>query len=169
MGNALPEWITKHINQADDGCWLWTGSRYPNGYGRCYDRTIKRVRGAHRMVYELAVAPIPNGHVIDHSCGVILCVNPDHLTPTTHGENIKRANRTRPTVRQQAHELGHIVTRAGPRKEPKDRTQVNIRLPLDLIAALDERRYALNISRDEWMKRVITWALQQPEPPHQEA
>jgi hypothetical protein len=44
----------------------------------------------HRWAYETLVGPIPDGLVIDHLCRVRNCVNPDHLEPVTHRENIRR-------------------------------------------------------------------------------
>jgi len=44
----------------------------------------------HRLTYEALVGPIPPGLVIDHLCRVPECVNPDHLEPVTHAENLAR-------------------------------------------------------------------------------
>jgi hypothetical protein len=53
-----------------------------------------RTQSAHRIAYELAVGPIPPGHVIDHllSRGCVLhhCVNPVHLEPVTPSVNNAR-------------------------------------------------------------------------------
>lgn len=71
-----------------NGCWLWTGSREPKGYGRFWlnGQQFK----AHRAAYELLVGPIPEGLVLDHLCRVRVCVNPAHLEPVTNRENILR-------------------------------------------------------------------------------
>ena len=45
---------------------------------------------AHRLAYEQAKGPIPDGLVIDHLCNTTACVNPDHLEAVTHSENMKR-------------------------------------------------------------------------------
>lgn len=61
-----------------DGCWEWTGDcNTKGGYGRIY--LDGRYRSAHRVVYELLVAPIPDGFFIDHKCRQHACVNPAHL------------------------------------------------------------------------------------------
>lgn len=70
-----------------DTCWLWTGTK-PDGYGRFYYDGAKRP--AHRFAYELLVGPIPAGLEIDHLCRNHGCVNPDHLEPVTHAENLRR-------------------------------------------------------------------------------
>jgi hypothetical protein len=72
-------------------CWLWTGALDRDGYGRV---TVNGQGGkmAHRIAYELAVGPIPEGLTLDHSvCGVTRCVNPAHMEPVTNAENARRA------------------------------------------------------------------------------
>jgi uncharacterized UBP type Zn finger protein len=45
---------------------------------------------AHRVSYEAANGPIPEGLVIDHLCRVAACINPDHLEAVTQRENMLR-------------------------------------------------------------------------------
>jgi hypothetical protein len=71
-----------------DTCWLWTGAKNQDGYGRF--RLDGRKVQAHRFAYELLVDPIPEGLELDHTCRVRHCVRPDHLEPVTHRENIVR-------------------------------------------------------------------------------
>lgn len=76
------------------GCWVWTASKHPLGYGHLMigsrtDRT-KRPGRAHRISYELYKGPIPEGLELDHLCRNTSCVNPDHLEPVTHEENMRR-------------------------------------------------------------------------------
>jgi hypothetical protein len=82
------EYIADRLVVAADGCWPWTGVINQNGYGHYRDGTTwKR---AHRIVYELLRAPIPEGLTLDHLCRVRHCVNPWHLEPVTRGENALR-------------------------------------------------------------------------------
>jgi hypothetical protein len=68
-------------------CWMWTGA-LSHGYGRM---TIARKSvAAHRFAYELLVGPIPDGTEPDHLCVNPPCVNPAHLEPVTHQENMRR-------------------------------------------------------------------------------
>ena len=74
------------------GCWQWTRGRTGSGYG-AYSFTFAgrhRTYRVHRLVYELALGPIPDGLTLDHLCANRLCANPDHLEPVTAGENSRR-------------------------------------------------------------------------------
>lgn len=95
----VPNWLTGRVVVLDSGCWQWQGALQPNGYGRIY--TAGKDLIAHRVVYVALVGPIPAGHDLDHIChtrenctgGPCLhrsCVNPEHLVPVTHRENIRR-------------------------------------------------------------------------------
>ncbi len=72
------------------GCWIWQGARNPQGYGNRYCKRRKRAFGAHRVYWEEAHGPVPEGYELDHLCRVPLCVNPDHLEPVSHATNIQR-------------------------------------------------------------------------------
>lgn len=73
-------------------CWEWLGRLNPSGYAIGH---VPGVQGGsaliHRYVYETLERPVPEGLELDHVCGRTNCVNPDHLEPVTHLENIRRA------------------------------------------------------------------------------
>lgn len=93
-----------------DECWTWTASGNGQGYGKFY-ASGKPVY-AHRYAYELLVGRIPEGLSLDHLCRNPGCVNPDHLEPVTHAENLKRGDHfTRNAARLKTHcKHGHEFT-----------------------------------------------------------
>ena len=70
------------------GCWMWSGPVDRVGYGSIQRRGI--TMRAHRAVYEDLVGPVPAGLELDHLCRNKACVNPAHLEPVTHSENLRR-------------------------------------------------------------------------------
>jgi hypothetical protein len=69
-------------------CLIWTGQKDRDGYGIVGFR--RATRKAHRLALWLAGRPIPEGHVVNHTCRRRDCVNPQHLTTLTASENSKR-------------------------------------------------------------------------------
>lgn len=57
-----------------------------NNYG--YGVFAKQL--AHRRLYLERVGPIPDGMELDHTCRTPACINPAHLEPVTHRENVLR-------------------------------------------------------------------------------
>lgn len=76
------------IQRADNGCWVWTGGKNPNGYGSMTINQRKVL--AHRFAYENFRMPIPPELELDHLCRNPSCANPFHLEPVTHSVNILR-------------------------------------------------------------------------------
>ena len=74
----------------NNGCWIWTAFKNKDGYG--YFRVDGETVRAHRWSYEHFVGPIPSRLETDHLCRVRSCVNPDHLEPVTHLENVQRGD-----------------------------------------------------------------------------
>ena len=72
-----------------DTCWLWTASVDQCGYGKFAIGDRKCAR-AHRWLWEQLRGAVPQGLELDHLCCVPACVNPAHLEPVTHVENMRR-------------------------------------------------------------------------------
>ena len=74
-------------------CWLWSGSNMPKGYGRL--RVFKNGKWthdyAHRVSWELAHGPIPDGMEVLHKCDTPACIRPSHLFLGTQIDNIADA------------------------------------------------------------------------------
>lgn len=74
----------------ESGCWLWQG--HLNNTGYAWFNAYGKPQLGHRVAYELFVGAIPEGLSLDHLCRVTRCVNPEHLEPVTHAENMRRGN-----------------------------------------------------------------------------
>lgn len=72
------------------GCWIWTGLRYPTGYGRTSIGSCRSFY-THRLMYMVYVGVPAAGLHIDHLCRVRECCNPQHLEAVTPRENYRRA------------------------------------------------------------------------------
>jgi hypothetical protein len=69
-------------------CWRWPEPLDGKGYGTV--SVDGRGRRAHRVVYEMFIGLIAEGLELDHRCRRTSCVNPLHLEPVTHAENMRR-------------------------------------------------------------------------------
>ncbi|PXH62351.1 HNH endonuclease signature motif containing protein [Klebsiella variicola] len=93
--NSLPastesRLLSKVEKDLETGCWIFTGSRLPSGYGILWNGA--RPTGAHRISFQLYKGEIPAGKEIDHICNNRSCVNPAHLQAISHKENIHKSS-----------------------------------------------------------------------------
>ena len=92
---------------APSGCWEWQLT-LNRGYGRMH--VNGEAKQAHVWAWEQERGPVPAGLVLDHLCRNRRCVNPAHLEPVTHRENLLRgethaAANARKTHCPRGHEL----------------------------------------------------------------
>lgn len=82
-------------------CAVWTASCFPNGYGRL--GIDGKVCYAHRVAWELANGPVPDGLFVLHACDNRSCVRLSHLHLGTTQDNQRemvergRSTKGRPT------------------------------------------------------------------------
>jgi hypothetical protein len=89
-GRTLAERFWPKVNKTET-CWLWTAAKNHLGYGHIQTEVVGQRDMAHRVAWKLLVGPIPDGLELDHLCRTPSCVNPAHLEPVTHKENMRRA------------------------------------------------------------------------------
>ena len=74
------------VNKGEpNACWEWQGSRSKSGHGRFGKAGTPLL--VHRIAYELANGPIPEGLLVIHSCFNAPCCNPAHLRVGTYHDN----------------------------------------------------------------------------------
>ena len=100
MNSLLDRFETKYMPEPNTGCWLWMAGIDSDGYGQM---RVDRGDGAiplkaYRIAFNLFRGPVPQGKELDHLCRTPLCVNPAHLEPVTHRENILRGLKNRASI-----------------------------------------------------------------------
>lgn len=110
-------WPKVDTSGGPDACWPWTASLNNVGYGQINEGGRGRPLLAHRVAWELAAGPIPDGLHVDHLCRNRPCVNPTHLEPVTQALNNVRAVQG-PTADGSVCKYSHAYDEANTRIRP---------------------------------------------------
>lgn len=102
------ETFLKHTHITETGCWVWCGILDHAGYGVF---TRGKIRRAHRYSYTHYIGEMGAGLDLDHLCRNPSCVNPMHLEPVTHRENMLRGRTFAAANAAKTHCLkGHLLS-----------------------------------------------------------
>jgi hypothetical protein len=134
------------IKHTPSGCWEWTGTGTPDGYGHFQPGPGQKRWMAHKWSYTAHNGPIPDGMQVDHkchtddtscpggsSCPHRRCVNPSHLEVVTASENTMRQrhySRSRTECpRGHPYEGGNLIVGADGKRRCRECDRQRKRLP----------------------------------------
>lgn len=78
--------VPAHVPELGN-CWVWIRAKHEWGYGHL--QVGGRTNTAHRVSFELANGPIPEGMFVLHRCDTPACVRPEHLRLGTPQDNTR--------------------------------------------------------------------------------
>jgi hypothetical protein len=82
----IPVRLAEHTTVDASGCHLWLGYRVADGYGHLKVNGI--AQRVHRLAWQEAHGPIPEGLCVCHKCDTPNCINVDHLFLGTVADNM---------------------------------------------------------------------------------
>ena len=105
-------WRWVHPQPTEHGCWQWIGHKL-KGYGKFQIGPSSLL--AYRWLYKEIHGSLTPGLELDHLCRNRACVNPEHLEPVSHLENIRRGKWATATHCPNGHEYTPESTAVGKR------------------------------------------------------
>jgi hypothetical protein len=92
---VLARYWPKVRQGAADECWPWTAFTNPRGYGM-FRVVAGRMDLVHRLAWEIANGPIPDGLQVLHHCDNPPCCNPAHLFVGTNADKVAKGRASYP-------------------------------------------------------------------------
>jgi HNH endonuclease len=71
----------------ENGCWIWKHTKTSDGYAYYSIRGVWH--NASAVMWAQVNGPMPADTEPHHKCFVPPCINPAHIEPKTHAENLK--------------------------------------------------------------------------------
>lgn len=92
VGRSLAERFWSFVDKSGgpDYCWPWLGGADDEGYGRFYVDAARPCVRANRFSLELDGRQAFPWEDVAHGCDFPPCVNPAHLEPMAHRENLRQ-------------------------------------------------------------------------------
>lgn len=76
------------LTKKTDSCWLWLGSKNPDGYGKFHLKG--KSIAAHRFIFSQTYKfNLVSSQLVLHKCDVRNCVNPEHLFLGSQLDNVR--------------------------------------------------------------------------------
>jgi hypothetical protein len=100
-----PDILRNYWTLDSEGCWIWLGRKYPNGYGRIGYQGSEIC--SHRLSWIVHRGQITDELMVLHKCDNPKCINPDHLFLGTQADNMHDMV----TKNRQQHGSGHYASK----------------------------------------------------------
>ena len=117
---GILEAIEEQVSKTESGCWEW-----PQVNARGYTRVIieDRYIAVHRLALEAKYEAPLGSQAAHHVCANTKCVNPEHLQPVTHRDNVAEML-ARHSYLNRIAELEEVIKEIAPNHEVLDRVPI---------------------------------------------